>query len=111
MNNSFFRPFMRNNIATNITRSKVSVTSIISNLEKTISTINQVIPIYKEVKPLVSSSKSFITSAASYFKRSNKKSTSNTPNVIDANVSEVTKENKKEEVNHNITSPSKPFFI
>ena len=64
MNNSFFRPFMRNNIATNITRSKVSITSIISNLEKTISTINQVIPIYKEVKNLVSSSNGLNTHLA-----------------------------------------------
>lgn len=114
MNNSFFRPFMSSNVVSPIARNKFSITSIITNLEKTVSTINQVIPIYKEVKPLVSSSKNLLTNVTSYFKRSKNNSTSTTSEVIDAKVSEPLHETKKDEeamTNINITTPSKAFFI
>lgn len=110
MPNSFFRPFMTNSIIKNSVKSNISITSIITNLEKTISTINQVIPIYKEVKPLVTSSKGVINGITSYFKRNRQTNTNTSNEVIDATI--IEKVNKKnEEATINVTSPSKAFFI
>ena len=113
----FSYPFARigaNALTTSLFRPRLSLNTIITNLEKTVSTINQVVPLYSQVKPLFTTSKGIIGALTKKVKTPQKKDSSN--NVIDVNVvkPDYTTPSKetitKPEIFNNQTMPNKPFF-
>ena len=105
------------NIATSLLKpNRLSLNTIITNLEKTVSTINQVVPLYNQVKPLITSSKNVITSFTKNKQNNrNKQKKDFDPNVIDVNYvtkteNTINTNNSKTEIFNNTSTPGKPYF-
>ena len=86
---------------TNVVKSSLSLSKILSSISKGLGIVNQAIPIYKEIKPMISNARKVIDIAKEFNKTNNLK-------TID--VSE-----KKEVVKKNITTStinnSNPVFF
>ena len=81
---------------TNIARSSLSLTKVLSGISKGLGIVNQAIPIYKEIKPMMSNAKKVLEIAKEFNKSSNTKTIDVTP--------------KKEVTNH-VTSTNNPIFF
>lgn len=64
---------------TNITRSSLSLTKVLSGISKGLGIVNQAIPIYKEIKPMMSNAKKVLEIAKEFNKSSNTKTIDVTP--------------------------------
>lgn len=97
---------------------KMSLSSILTNAQKTIGTVNQIIPLYNQIKPMVQNSKTLLNVAKSIKgdstskglfslnKRNRRYTTMNNQQPISVNIKKENKKIKKE----NSSSPSKPYF-
>ena len=63
---------------TNIARSSLSLTKVLSGISKGLGIVNQAIPIYKEIKPMMSNAKK-VLEIAKEFNKSNTKTIDVTP--------------------------------
>lgn len=64
---------------TNIARSSLSLTKVLSGISKGLGIVNQAIPIYKEIKPMMSNAKKVLEIAKEFNKNSNTKTIDVTP--------------------------------
>ena len=64
---------------TNIARSSLSLTKVLSGISKGLEIVNQAIPIYKEIKPMMSNAKKVLEIAKEFNKSSNTKTIDVTP--------------------------------
>lgn len=64
---------------TNIARSSLSLTKVLSGISKGLGIVNQAIPIYKEIKPMISNAKKVLEIAKEFNKSSNTKTIDVTP--------------------------------
>lgn len=64
---------------TNIARSSLSLTKVLSGISKGLGIVNQAIPIYKEIKPMMSNAKKVLEIAKEFNKSSNTKTIDVTP--------------------------------
>ena len=64
---------------TNIARSSLSLTKVLSGFSKGLGIVNQAIPIYKEIKPMMSNAKKVLEIAKEFNKSSNTKTIDVTP--------------------------------
>lgn len=64
---------------TNIVRSSLSLTKVLSGISKGLGIVNQAIPIYKEIKPMMSNAKKVLEIAKEFNKSSNTKTIDVTP--------------------------------
>ena len=64
---------------TNIARSSLSLTKILSGISKGLGIVNQAIPIYKEIKPMMSNARKVLEIAKEFNKSSNTKTIDVTP--------------------------------
>lgn len=113
----------RGGLLSKIGTSKITLSGILNNAQKTIGTVNQIVPLYNQVKPLFQNSKILLNVAKSIkgdgsqskgLFRSKRKNythyepTTNQKKEIDENIIDI-KEKKDSKKNEN--TPSKPFFI
>ena len=87
---------------TNIARSSLSLTKVLSGISKGLGIVNQAIPIYKEIKPMMSNAKKVLEIAKEFNKSSNTKTMDVTPKK------EVTKTVTPSVITN--SSPSPVFF-
>lgn len=64
---------------TNIARSSLSLTKVLSGISKGLGIVNQAIPIYKEIKPMMSNARKVLEIAKEFNKGSNTKTIDVTP--------------------------------
>lgn len=86
---------------TNIARSSLSLTKILSGISKGLGIVNQAIPIYKEIKPMMSNAKKVLEIAKEFNKSSNTKTIDVTPK----------KEVTKTVTSNVLTNSSNPVFF
>ena len=86
---------------TNIAKSSLSLTKVLSSISKGLGIINQAIPIYKEIKPMMSNAKKVLEIAKEFNKSSNTKTIDVTPK----------KEATKNVTSNNLTNTSNPVFF
>lgn len=58
---------------TNVVKSSLSLSKILSGISKGLGIVNQAIPIYKEIKPMMSNAKKVLEIAKEFNKSSNNK--------------------------------------
>ena len=64
---------------TNIARSSLSLTKVLSGISKGLGIVNQAIPIYKEIKPMMSNARKVLEIVKEFNKSSNTKTIDVTP--------------------------------
>lgn len=64
---------------TNIARSSLSLTKVLSGISKGLGIVNQAIPIYKEIKPMMSNARKVLEIVKEFNKGSNTKTIDVTP--------------------------------
>lgn len=86
---------------TNIAKSSLSLTKVLSSISKGLGIINQAIPIYKEIKPMMSNAKKVLEIAKEFNKSSYTKTIDVTPK----------KEATKNVTSNSLTNTSNPVFF
>ena len=89
--------------------SKLTLSGILNGAQKTIGTVNQIVPLYNQIKPIVQNSKT-ILNVVKGIRGKPRTQRQNINKPISKNIVDV-KEEKKEEKETNVSSPSNPFFI
>lgn len=87
---------------TNVVKSSLSLSKILSGISKGLGIVNQAIPIYKEIKPMMSNAKKVLEIAKEFNKSSNNKTIDVVPKK------EVTKSVTSEFLTN--SSPNPVFF-